>query len=130
MDSKFEQIGEFEQIGDFEQIGAEEYAELSGLYVPLAAAVRALVAASLHTRGNPDTVRDATTMISAVTEMLAAEQNGHLLRFQRHEATGRPVVWPMWNGQSNCCNCGTPTRCPGCAPPPPWRPSTRSARPS
>jgi hypothetical protein len=32
-------------------------------------------------------------MISAVTEMLAAEQNGHLLRFQRHEATGRPVVW-------------------------------------
>jgi len=93
MDFKFEQIGEFEQIGDFEQIGAEEYAELSGLYVPLAAAVRALVAASLHTRVNPDTVRDATTRISAVTEMLAAEQNGHLLRFQRHEATGRPVVW-------------------------------------
>jgi len=78
---------------EFEHIGAEEYEELSALYVPLAAAVRALVAASLHTGVSADTVRDATTAIGAVTETLAAEQDDQLLRFQRHETTGRPVVW-------------------------------------
>jgi len=78
---------------EFEQTGAEEYAELSGLYVPLAAAVRALVAASLHTGVSADTVRDATTAIGEVTEMLAVEQTDQLLRFQRHESSGRPVVW-------------------------------------
>jgi len=78
---------------EFEHIGEEEYAELAGLYVPLAAAVRALVAASLHTGVSADTVRDATTAIGAVTETLNAEQDDQLLRFQRHETTGRPVVW-------------------------------------
>ena len=78
---------------EFEQIGADEYAERSQLYEPLAAAVRALVAASLHTGVNPDTVRDATMAIEAVTEKLDAEQDERLLRFQRHEGTGRPVVW-------------------------------------
>ena len=78
---------------EFEQIGDQEYAELSELYVPLAAAIRALAASSLHTGANPGTVRDATTAIEAVTQMLAAEQNDRPLRFQRHRSTGRPVVW-------------------------------------
>jgi len=78
---------------EFEQIGVEEYRKLCQLYVPLAAAVRALVAASLHTGVSADTVRDATTAIGALTEMLATEQDDHLLRFKRHAATWRPVVW-------------------------------------
>lgn len=78
---------------EFEQIGTEEYAELSQRYVPLAEAVRALAAVSLHTGVGPDVVRDSTAAIEAVTEMLAAEHNDRPLRFQRHRTTGRPVVW-------------------------------------
>ena len=58
---------------EFEQIGTEEYAELSQRYVPLAEAVRALAAVSLHTGVGADIVRDATAAIEAATEMLAAE---------------------------------------------------------
>jgi len=78
---------------ELEQIGSEEYAELCALYVPLAEGVRALVAASLHTGVSGETVRGATAAIEAVTATLAAERNDRPLRFQRHEASGLPVVW-------------------------------------
>ena len=78
---------------EIEQIGSEEYAELCQLYLPLADAVRALVAASLHTGVAAATVRNATTAIEAVTETLAAERDNRPFRFQRHADTGLPVVW-------------------------------------
>ena len=77
----------------FEQIGAREYTELCDRYMPLAAAVRDLVDVSLRTDVDASTIADATTAIAAVTEMLRAQQADRPPRFQRHEVTGRPVVW-------------------------------------
>jgi hypothetical protein len=77
----------------FEQIGAREYTELCDRYAPLTAAVRDLVDISMRTDVDSDTIADATVAIEAVTEMLRAQQAARPPRFQRHEITGRPVVW-------------------------------------
>ena len=77
----------------FEQIGALEYTELCDRYAPLTAAVRDLVDISMRTGVDSDTIADATVAIEAVTEMLSAQQADRPVRFQRHDGTGRPVVW-------------------------------------
>ena len=77
----------------FEQIGAREYTELCDRYMPLTAAVRDLVDISLRTDVDAGTIADATAAIAAVTEMLRSRQADRPVRFQRHEVTGRPVVW-------------------------------------
>ncbi len=77
----------------FEKISAGEYAELYNRYTPLTAAVRDLVDVSLRTGVDAGTIADATTQIEAVTNMLRCEQADRPVRFQRHEITGRPVVW-------------------------------------
>jgi acyl-coenzyme A thioesterase PaaI-like protein len=77
----------------FDKISAGEYAELYDRYTPLTAAVRDLVDVSLRTGVDAGTIADATTAIEAVTDMLRCEQADRPVRFQRHEITGRPVVW-------------------------------------
>ena len=77
----------------FEKISAREYAELTARFAPLTAAVRDLVEVSLRTGVDAGTVAEATTAIEAVTDMLRCEQADRPVRFQRHEITGRPVVW-------------------------------------
>ena len=77
----------------FEKISAGEYAELYDRYTPLTAAVRDLVDVSLRTGVDAGTIAEATTAIEAVTDMLRCEQADRPVRFQRHEITGRPVVW-------------------------------------
>ena len=74
-------------------IGGQEYAELLGRYAPLAAAVRDLMRASLHTAVDAETARGATAAIEAVTATLNGEQHLSAGWAMRHEATGRPVVW-------------------------------------
>jgi len=77
----------------FEKISAREYTELTARFAPLTAAVRDLVEVSLRTGVDAGTVAEATTAIEAVTDMLRCEQADRPVRFQRHEITGRPVVW-------------------------------------
>lgn len=77
----------------FEKISAREYTELTARFAPLTAAVRDLVEVSLRTGVDAGTVAEATTAIEAVTDMLRCEQADRPVRFQRHEVTGRPVVW-------------------------------------
>lgn len=77
----------------FEKISAREYTELNARFAPLTAAVRDLVEVSLRTGVDAGTVAEATTAIEAVTDMLRCEQADRPVRFQRHEITGRPVVW-------------------------------------
>ena len=77
----------------FEQIGAREYTELCDRYAPLTAAVRDLVDISMRTDVDSGTIANAITAIESVTEMLRTRQADRPPRFQRHEITGRPVVW-------------------------------------
>jgi len=76
-----------------EKISAREYTELTARFAPLTAAVRDLVEVSLRTGVDAGTIAEATTAIEAVTDMLRCEQADRPVRFQRHEITGRPVVW-------------------------------------
>lgn len=76
-----------------EKISAREYTELTARFAPLTAAVRDLVEVSLRTGVDDGTIAEATTAIEAVTDMLRCEQADRPVRFQRHEITGRPVVW-------------------------------------
>ena len=88
-------------IREGESISAVEFDRLSNRYVPLATAVRALVAASLRTGADADTIHAATSAIDAVTALLVVEHDamsvvehaGSRRPVQRHEVTGRPVVW-------------------------------------
>ncbi|MGI9123170.1 MAG: PaaI family thioesterase [Mycobacterium sp.] len=78
---------------DIERIAPKEYEELYHRYAPLAAAVRELMEASLHTAADAATVRSATAAIEAVTEALNREQRIRTGWAMRHQDTGRPVVW-------------------------------------
>lgn len=88
-------------IREGDRISAVDFDRLANRYVPLATAVRDLVAASLRTGADADAIHAATSAIEAVTAMLVVEHDAMLVvehdarprPVQRHEDTGRPVVW-------------------------------------
>lgn len=75
-----------------EVISAEEYDRHRAVYEPLTEALRKLIDVGIHTEADEDTVRRAQAAIESVTEMLSASQRASRTT-QRHETTGRPVVW-------------------------------------
>lgn len=78
---------------EVERISEQEYQDLIGRYAPLAAAIRDLMEAGLHTAVNAETARSATAAIEAVAATLNGEKHTRTGWATQHEATGRPVVW-------------------------------------
>jgi acyl-coenzyme A thioesterase PaaI-like protein len=76
----------------FDVISAQEYERQHALYGPLTEALRKLIGAGIRTEVDEDTVREAQSAIEAATEMLERKQRT-VTSTQRHEATGRPLVW-------------------------------------
>jgi acyl-coenzyme A thioesterase PaaI-like protein len=81
------------RFDQFDYIGAAEFAEMSARYLPLAAAVRELMDASLGTDADADTARAATAAVRSVTEILRGTRRGRPERQLLHEDTGRAVAW-------------------------------------
>lgn len=73
-------------------ISADESAQLSARYGPLAQAVRDLIDATLRTQADDATIREATAQVQAVTERL---RDGILSEAPglRYIVDGRPLAW-------------------------------------
>lgn len=81
------------RFDQFDHIDPAEYAQLSGRYGPLAAAVRDLMEASLATGADPDTVHAAAQAVAAVASELRAQRGRRADRQLLHRDTGRAVAW-------------------------------------
>ena len=77
---------------DFAEISADEHDRQQALYGPLTAAVRRLVAASISTGADTETIRAAQAAIEEVAESLERQQHQGP-RTMRHAGTGKPVTW-------------------------------------
>lgn len=77
---------------DFAEISADEHDRQQALYGPLTAAVRRLVAASISTGADTETIRAAQAAIEEVAESLERQQHQGP-RTMRHAVTGKPVTW-------------------------------------
>ncbi|MDO0976120.1 PaaI family thioesterase [Mycolicibacterium frederiksbergense] len=76
----------------FSEISADEHDRQQALHGPLAAAVRRLVAASITTGADSETIRRAQVTLDAVADTL--EQRRHDgPRTMLHADTGRPITW-------------------------------------
>ena len=77
---------------EFGVISADEYERVSALHQPLAAAVRRLIDASLHSGADAETIQEARRAIDEISETLEQTPTDRP-RILRHEESGLPVVW-------------------------------------
>jgi acyl-coenzyme A thioesterase PaaI-like protein len=77
----------------YEVMSADEHDRLAAVYGPLTEDVRELIEATLNTDAEPRSIEAARTAIRSAIDALRSEQHNDEVRFFRHAADGRPVVW-------------------------------------
>lgn len=77
---------------EFDSVDAEEFDRMQRLHQPLTYAIRDLIEAAIHTGVDEDTLRDAQSVVEAVTRMLRRELSDGA-RTLRDADSGRPLAW-------------------------------------